>query len=435
MICHMLTGTMSPEKLEDMRVPSTHAPVVIQIPGSKSMTHRAFMLGAQTQSGCRILNPLLAEDTRATLACLEVLGMPHQRLGPDVVFPPVTTGLTHEGQPLDCKNSGTTLRLFLGQAARLQSEVLLTGDASLRTRPNHALLDALRDGGVRVKSSNGCAPVHVSGPIRSGCYRLNGQVSSQFASSLLCALAMTKGDSTLSVLQPILSRPYLDMTVQMLQGFGYAVHPQSHSDGMHYSVSGCDPVSPLEWTVEGDWSTALFPTIAGLLTQTPVELIGLSRDSVQGDRRWLDIVRAWGAECDWNRGRLRVRPGTRSGDQVVDLGACPDLFPGLCVLAAFRHGKTLLHGAPQLRYKESDRIRAMVQGLRALSVDLEEREDGVLIHGGRPTGGRVDGVGDHRIYMAFSVMGLGTSGGIDVSGYGCEAVSYPDFHLDLDKFR
>ena len=177
-----------------------------------------------------------------------------------------------------------------------------------------------------------------------------------------------------------------------------------------------------------------FPAAAGLLSDRVVTLSGLNPESRQGDRYWMKLLDDWGSEFRWAGRDLVMSPGWRGGHQEVDLSLCPDLFPILCVIASFRQGTTHLYGAPQLRHKESDRIAAMACGFRALNVSFEEREDGMLIHGGRPTGGQVDGFGDHRIYMAFSVMGLRTHGEVDVMGSRCSAVSYPNFHEDLARF-
>lgn len=406
--------------------------VSVVVPGSKSVTHRAFLLGALSGVGCRVSGGLLGADNRSTLSVLRGLGARFVvEDDGSVVFSPAR--LRAGSGTLDCGNSGTTLRLMVGQAAVLGGRVTLSGDGSLRSRPNGALLDALAALGARVGSVDGRAPVWVEGPLRAGEVVLPGGSSSQFASSLMLALARVPGESTLRLRGPVASRPYLDVTVAVAGAFGLRFGVEGDGDGLVVRVPGGQRVAAGEFAVEGDWSGAAFMMVAGAVLGRVVRLVGLRADSAQGDRGVVALVRRFGVGVEWVGDALVVSPGALVGGGWIDVGGTPDLFPPLCALAAVSRGRTVLFGAPGLRDKECDRIAAMGAGLRALGVVCSERGDGIEIEGGDVSGGSVHAFDDHRVHMAFSV--LGGVADVVVDGRGCEGVSYPGFHGDLARVR
>ena len=408
--------------------------VVLAVPTSKSVTHRALLLAAQSEIPCRIHRPLRGADNLATLACLRALGARADDDGPDLVFTP-TEGWQPPSHPLDCGNSGTTLRLLSSQAARLEADVTLTGDASLQARPNRALLQALEGLGVRTHSDGGRAPLTVCGPLQAGRASLPGQVSSQFASSLLLALAVTPGDSTLTLNAPVASRPYLDLTTRHAAAFGLRWSVDPFRGGLRCLIPGGQRPRCSEVQVEGDWSGAAFPLLAGILTGRSVRLCGLDPHSAQGDRALVSFLRAFGQAVEWQGAHLVLSPKPLVAPGPLDLGATPDLFPALAVLAARAPGDVVLHGAPSLRDKECDRIAAMAAGLQALGATVSERPDGACFGAfpADPRPAQVHSHHDHRVYMAFRVLSAVAS--VEVDGAGCEAVSYPDFETDLLAFR
>lgn len=441
---------------------SAGSPVVVAVPGSKSVTHRAFLLAALSRVPCRVEAPLLGEDCRSTLAVLRSMGArftvgegavdfepiddlhagtacgvgPRQcAIGDDEVCGPGCLPDRALDRQLDCGNSGTTLRLMLGQAARLRGVTTLTGDASLRTRPNGPLLDTLRARGAEVSHTHGRAPIAIGGPISPGAMALPPGVSSQYASSLMLAAALLDGDSVLRLPPPVSSRPYLGVTRAVAAGFGVALHFEPQADrGLWVRIPGGQRPAAERYTVEGDWSAAAFPLVAAAVLGRPVALTGLSPHSAQGDRIVPRLVASFGPRVVW-RGRtlcLEPAPLVAPADPI-DLGATPDLFPPLVALAALAEGETTFVGAPSLREKECDRITAMAEGLLAVGIECRERPDGLWVRGGKPWGGAVRSHGDHRIHMAFSVLARCAHLPLTVDGRGCEAVSYPDFHRDLDR--
>ncbi len=397
----------------------------VRVPGSKSLTHRAYVLAAQSATACTVVHPLIAADTAATLGALTALGadvrelQPHTRFQPAALHPP--------SKALDLRNAGTGLRLLTATAARLPAPSVLDGDASLRSRTSAPLLAALSRLGARITSQDGRPPITVQGPIQAGTVELPASSSSQYASALLLSLPMLNGDSQLRMEPPVASRPYIDLTLDVARHFGLTIS----SEGDTFHIAGGQQPDATSYEVEGDWSTAAFPLTAAAITGTTVTVDGLNLHSRQGDKAILEHLDAFGCKVHGTTltGGPLEAPGT------IDVAATPDAFPALSIVAAFAKGTTTFTGGGQLRHKECDRIRAMAQGLAGLGVQVEERPEGMIVHGGRPHGGKVHAYHDHRIHMAFAVAGLAADGQVDVDGGDSVNVSYPNFHQDLARIR
>lgn len=402
----------------------------VQAVPSKSVTHRAFLLAAQSSEPSTVRNPLLSDDTRAMLSALVALGA-RAHLDPD--HPDVVHFLPSAFRPpsaaLDCRNAGTALRLLTATAARLPVPGTLTGDASLRSRPNAALLDALRSLGATCTSHEGQAPITVKGPLRPGPVRLDATGSSQFVSALLLSLPFLPGPSLLQFTAAPASHPYLAVTRQVAAAFGVPLH--EHSNG--WSIPGqAQPRCPT-YTVEGDWSAAAFPLTAAAITGSNVAVRGLDPTSAQGDRAVLPHLAAFGATVHATRDEVQVTGGNLHSPGAIDVGATPDLFPVLAVVAAYARGTTTFTGGASLRNKESDRIAAMADGLQRMGIAAKETPDGLVVVGGRPQGATLTSRDDHRIHMALAVAALGATGPSRIDGAATAAVSYPGFHNDLES--
>jgi len=413
-----------------------HPRRLLRVPGSKSVTHRAFVLAASCVDGAIVRQPLLSGDTRSTLASLRSIGASwHIDANGDVHFAekrPCESAAT-----LDCGNSGTTLRLLAGQAARLTHPITLTGDASLQKRPNGPLLDALAQLGASTVSTDGRCPLTITGPVTAADVDMPANISSQYISSLLLALAMADGETArLSAQRPVSSRPYLDITTDVASAFGLSWHVDE-AEALTFDVPARQvPTAPTGgFVVEADWSTAAFPLVAAALSGISVGIEGLRRSSAQGDRAVVDVLARFGVRIAWrstdNGDVLEMDPAPLQAVEHIDVFATPDMFPALCALAACSAGSTRIDGAPSLRHKECDRIAAMVTGLRTLGVTVQELDDGAIITGGSIGAGAVQSHDDHRIHMAFSLLNLRCEGRIDVDHPDCVAISYPAFHDDL----
>ena len=408
-----------------LEVRSSEATGTVRAPPSKSYTHRAIVLAALSRGDSMLRRPLLSGDTLATLRGMEQFGAIVRREGDDLM---IRGGrLRAPSGQIDCGNSGTTLRLLTGIASLLKSDVVLTGDESLRTRPMKPLLAALNEMGVRAASASreGLPPITIRGPNNGRWTHIRGDVSSQFISSLLISSALKELDTEIVITTPLTSRP-------MWRSPGRCgparCDPVETKNG--YRVLGGQTYRPRDHTIPGDYSSASFPLVAGALTGK-VTVAGLDPDDRQGDRAVLDVLKRFGALVSVKGDEATVERGALKGIEV-DVGSMPDSFPVLAVLATQASGSTVLRNAKHLRFKESDRIATTVSFLTQMGADVEEREDGCVVRGPTRLRGRsIDPSGDHRILMAAAVAGLVADGRTTISDSDAYKVSYPGFVRDM----
>jgi 3-phosphoshikimate 1-carboxyvinyltransferase len=399
----------------------------VRAPPSKSYTHRAIVLAALSGGPCRIGRPLRAEDIDATIDGMRAFGAEIEEKGETLVVSAPSLG--PPSQIIDARNSGTTLRLLTSVAALFEGTTVLTGDASLQKRPMDPLIQALTGLGAGARSLDGSGhpPVEIRGVLRGGIAKIAGGVSSQFLSSLLISCPLARGDSTIRVLPPRQSEPYLAMTSHMIRAFRGDV--QEDSDG--FRIRGRQTYHPTDIDVPGDFSSAAFPMVAAAITQGDVTVTGVDFRTPQGDSRIVEHLRSFGARADVSGDRVRVRGAPLVG-QTVDVGDTPDLFPILAVLATQAEGETRFVNGSQLRFKESDRIESVVSALKALSANVKATADGCVVSGPtRLIGAPVDSRGDHRILMAAAVAGLVALGVVDITDPWCFRISYPSFLNDM----
>lgn len=403
----------------------------VQASPSKSYTHRALLLGLLAEGATTVRAPLLSEDPRATLAAVEALGARATRRDDGSVLIESDGAVRAARDAIDCLNSGTTLRLVSAIAALAgDGATTLTGDASLRKRPMQPLADALAQLGAKVETTQGRAPLSVLGPLEGGDATLPSDVSSQFVSAILLAGARTSRGVRARTIGDLKSLPYVEITVEMMRDFGVTASIDAPDT---FSVAGGQRYVAHDYTVPGDYSTAAFPLASGALAGD-VRVENLPERTAQGDKRVVEHLQSFGALVERGARHARVRAAPLRGARI-DLSDTPDLFPVLCAVAAHAQGETVLSGAAHLRFKESDRIRLMVENLQRCGVDAHEREDGAVIRGGkRVTPPRTPLVteGDHRILMACAVLALRADTPLALDDDECYRVSYPGF---LDDFR
>lgn len=404
----------------------------IRVPGDKSISHRALMLGAVAEGRSEVHGFLPGADCLATLAALEAMGVRIIRRD-DTVLTIEGVGLHGLQRPaaaLDMGNSGTAMRLMTGLLAGQSFDSILIGDESLARRPMERVAQPLRLMGARVDTRDGRPPVRVSGGRRlSGIHYAMTVASAQVKSAVLLAGLYARGAT--SVREPAVTR---DHTERMLEAFSQPVHREG--DVVRLAPKGALRATRIE--VPGDLSSATFMLLAGILApagELTVDDVGLNptRTGI------LQILRLMGAEIDVHTraggaraeplGRLVVRPSKLQAAaipaELVPLAI--DEFPAVFVAAAFACGETVICGAQELRHKESDRIAVMAAGLRALGVDVTETADGARIRGGAPAAGVVDSRGDHRIAMAFAAGAVGAAGPVRILDTANVATSFPGF--------
>lgn len=404
----------------------------ITVPGDKSVSHRALLLGAIAQGDTRVTNFLESADCLATLEVLRALGVhvEHTKPGHVVVHGAGRSGLSAPAVMLDCGNSGTSLRLLSGLLAGQAFTATLDGDQSLRRRPMRRVIEPLTRMGAEIKSHDGRAPLTVHGrrPLQPLKYELP-VASAQVKSAILLAGLYADGEVWLH--EPAISR---DHTERMLQAFGVEVL----RNGAWVGVRGGCALHAADVPVPGDLSAAAFFLAGAAMTpeaEVHIENVGVNptRDGV------LQLLRRMGAQVELRNPHqagaepvndIEVRGGRLRGIEITpaDVPLTIDELPVLLVAAASARGQTTLRGAGELRVKESDRLEAVAEGLRTLGVPVELFSDGMCVTGvERFRGGEIRSFGDHRIAMAFSIAALHATQPIVIRDCRNVATSFPDF--------
>lgn len=403
----------------------------LHVPGDKSISHRTALLSAVAEGSSTVKGFLLGDDCLATAAALRALGVDLSVDGGDLRVEGVgLDGLRASEGPLDLQNSGTGMRLLAGLLASQPFASELTGDESLQRRPMERVAKPLRAMGAEVETRSGTAPIRIHGR-----YPLNGLdytlpvASAQLKSAVLLAGLRARGRTV--VRSPGRSR---DHTERLLRSMGVIV--ESRLDEV-VSVRAPGRLKPIDSEIPGDFSSAAFFLIAGLLA-APGGLL-IRNVGVNPTRSGLlSVVEAMGGRIETRARRIL------GGEPVADIFVSRselrgievppewvplaiDEFPVLFIAAACARGTTVIRGAEELRYKESDRIGVMAAGLRALGADVAENADGLVIEGGKLQGGRLDAQGDHRIAMAFAIAGTVAVEPIEILGTDQVSTSFPDF--------
>jgi 3-phosphoshikimate 1-carboxyvinyltransferase len=428
----------------------------VRLPGDKSISHRALMLAALADGECRIRGAGDGADVRSTAAAMRALGAEVDAApeadGRNVgyrVRSAGADGLRQPAQPIDCGNSGTSLRLTAGLVAGLPMTVVLDGDDSLRGRPVARIIEPLRRMGAVLngRHDDSLPPLTVVGhtPLRAVDYT-TAVPSAQVKSAILLAGLRAEGRTT--VRERVATR---DHTERMLRARGVAVTTATTDAGVGWTVEGGIAVQPIDQTVPGDVSAAAFWLVAGAIhPDAELTLRGVGINPTR--RAVIDLLRAMGAAIDETRAAGAV-PDDGVGEPVADLAvrsselhaidlgpaevaAAIDEIPVLCLAAALADGTTTIRGAGELRRKESDRIAGIAAGLAALGARVEVDGDDLRIRGGRTLrGGGTDSLADHRLAMTFAIAGLVASEGTTVERSSSAAVSYPGFFVDLEGVR
>ncbi len=418
---------------------------IVHLPGDKSISHRSAMLASIADGTTRIENYAASADCTSTLECMRTLGVTIESDGgPIVVYGVGKDGLRSAAAPLDCGNSGTTMRLLSGILAGQPFETTLTGDDSLRSRPMKRIIEPLELMGASITSDGGRAPLTIRGtrPLDPITYR-PPVASAQIKSCVM--LAGLFGDGTTTVIEPV---PTRDHTERMLAWFGVDVDIKTEVDGTHISVNGDSRLTGRVLRVPGDISAAAFFLVAAACldgSDITMPKVGAnpSRYGI------IDVLRSLGADievskvieaCNEPVADIRVRGGLRemAGDEmpVIRGELIANMIDEIPILAVF--GTQLRKGleirdAGELRVKESDRIAAVVRNLRLMGAEVEEFDDGLRVAPSQLRGASVETYHDHRIAMAFAVAGLFADGETEVIGADCAAVSFPGFFETLES--
>jgi 3-phosphoshikimate 1-carboxyvinyltransferase len=404
----------------------------ICMPGDKSISHRALILGSIACGKTRVRGFLNGEDNRATLTCMRQLGVQIDEVSESelVVHGVGKQGLVASVEPLNCRNSGTAMRLLAGLLSAQVFDSTLIGDASLSARPMTRITDPLAFMGALIATTGeGTAPLYIQGMhhLKGVTYEMQ-IASAQVKSCLLLAGLYAKGQTI--VRSPGETR---DHTERMLKAMQYPIT----QDGNCISIEGGGELTACDIDIPSDLSSAAFFIVAAAIAKAG--MLTLNSVGVNPTRNGiLRILKQMGAEITLSNMHTSTNEpiadiciqasqlqGVVISEALVSLAI--DELPVIMIAAACAQGKTVLRGASELRVKESDRIHAMVVGLRAVGINVEEYEDGVVIEGGQLNGGEVDSFGDHRIAMSFLIAGLVASAPIIVSNCQPIKTSFPNF--------
>ena len=397
----------------------------LRVPPSKSYTHRALFCSALAQGESTLRSPLSCDDTRATSDALS-------RIGVATEWGAGTARVTRSGElklPSDvimCGESGTTLRFMTAICATTPHDTEISGEPSLLKRPVKDLAAALGELGAHCTSNLGYPPVHVRGPIKGGSVTISGNVSSQYVSALLLAAPLAGNPMEVKIAERLESKSYVQMTIEMQRDFGIQVDANDSLTDFRVLPQ---TYHPTEVEIEGDWSAAAFLLAGAIVAGEKVSVRGLDEKSQQADRHILDIL---------ERMKVQVKRGSDSvtaqkaqlGPGEFDVSDTPDLFPVICVLCATAHGTSTIKGIRRLRIKESNRVQAMSEGLKQMGIQTQESEDAFTVQGGKAHKAIIDPHRDHRIAMAFALIGLLTDE-VTVIDAECVGKSYPSFWYDI----
>jgi 3-phosphoshikimate 1-carboxyvinyltransferase len=419
--------------------PLTQAPrLAVTVPGSKSLTNRALVLAALSapDAGCTLHGVLRSEDTEVMVEALRALGFrvgadwPHRELYMHTAEEPVIPARSAD---LFVANSGTTMRFLTALVSLGQGRYRLDGVPRMRERPIEDLLATLRQLGVRATSElgNGCPPVVIEADgLRGGRAVIKGDVSSQFLSGLLLAAPFADAEVVLEVEGPLVSVPYVDMTLQLMHRWGLSVECDAHR---RFRIPGRQRPTLSIYHIEPDASAATYFWGAAAITGGTIAVAGLSADSLQGDVRFVEILEEMGCTVVRKASALSVSGGPLHGIDV-DMNDISDTVMTLAAVACFARGPTTIRNVAHIRHKETDRLAALATELRRVGARVKESADGLTIHPAPLHGAEVETYNDHRMAMSMALIGLQVPGVI-IKDPGCVAKTYPEFFADLERLR
>jgi len=406
-----------------------HLEGVVSAPPSKAYTHRMVIAASLSIGTSRIRNPLVSDDTQVTIEAAQALGAATE-FGENCWTIQGTKQTQTPRQPIDCRESGSTLRFMIPVAALAPGPTKFLFGASFEQRPVAPLLESLKELGVKSTIQSGGSSVSVGGGgIRGGKTSIRGDVSSQFISGLLFACPKAKEDTKINVTTKLESKGYVEMTLEVLRKHGIKTSVDHDLSWLRIPANQC--YSPYDHTVPGDFSSAAFLLAAAAVTSSHVTVNHLDYQTAQGDKAIVGILEKMGVPVKIGDNCVAVTGKPLTGVDI-DVADIPDLVPVCAVLACYGKGRSKIYNAKRLRYKESDRLDSISTELRKMGADITVKDDGLTINGGCPLRGTtVNPHNDHRIAMACAVAALGAKGATHVHNVECVNKSYPQFFCDL----
>lgn len=406
----------------------------IFVPPSKSISHRAIMAAALANGTSRIDHVLMSEDVRATIEAVKSFGadIAVEQESEDGLFTVLVTGNPKpEARDclVNCEESGSTVRFILPIIAIDAENCVITGNGRLVERPLTPYIDIFKEQGFEIEQGENQLPLIISGDLKSGTFNIRGDISSQFITGLFFALPLLDGDSKIKLTRKLESKPYVDLTIEVLAEFGIEIEKESEDT---FKIPGNQSYRPTSISIRGDFSQAAFWFVNGLINKKTV-LRNISKESTQGDFQIVEILNRIGGKVSFDEGNsdwISLPSNSHSFD--IDVSDIPDLVPILAIAAGLSKGITHLTGAKRLRYKESDRIRSTAEMLLSFGVAVEEEEDGLIIHGTTQFNSAIiNSFNDHRIAIAAAIGSGRATGPVVIENAHCVNKSYPNFWKDF----
>lgn len=404
--------------------------IAVKIPGSKSITHRALICGSLADGTSTLKGYLLCDDTSFTMDCMKMFSSGIDLLDNKLIFYgrkdkfPESKGINH----VYFGDSGTSMRLLLSVLALTKGDYIVTGSKRMKHRPVGELISALSDMGVDVwcMEKDGFPPVFLKAcGIRGGRVRINGEHSSQYISSILISSPYAERDVEIELAQEPVSRPYIDITIDVMNQFGVNVIRDGYG---YFRVNSGSSYIARDFQVEGDVSSASYFWGASAISGIKVTTLNIFPfKTKQGDIRFLDVLEEMGCRVIREEDRVSVMRGDELKGIEVDMGDMPDMVPTLSVVSLFSRGKTVIRNVRHLIYKESNRLSTLAGNIRNMGGEAELTQDGIIVHGGRRLHpALISPQNDHRIAMSFAMASLKVPG-IKILNKDCVHKSFPDF--------
>ena len=394
---------------------------IVDIPSSKSLCHRAIIAASLACGVSKISNITFSKDIEATIMAMSACGAKMERDGNTLIITGSMVRRVYD--QIDCNESGSTIRFMIPIALVCDAPITFTGKNNLVNRPLDPFFEIFDNQNIEYERKDAYLPLKVNSGLKSGIFKIRGDISSQFITGLLFALPLLKGDSKIIITTNLESKGYIDLTLDVLKTFGIDI---INNDYKEFIIKGNQEYMPHDYNVEGDFSQAAFFLVANCLGAN-FNLRMMDMNSHQGDKKILKDLEDFGANITYKDSILSCNANELKG-ATIDFSQSPDLGPALTVLAALSNGRSDFINASRLRIKECDRITCMKNELEKLGANIEELPDGMIIYGVNSLhGGIVDSCNDHRVAMAIAMASLKCDGEIKILNASCVSKSFPHF--------
>ncbi|MCF8778104.1 3-phosphoshikimate 1-carboxyvinyltransferase [Vibrio sp. IRLE0018] len=406
----------------------------VNLPGSKSVSNRALLLAALAQGTTRLTNLLDSDDIRHMLNALTKLGV-HYELSDDKTVC-VVEGLGRpftatEAQELFLGNAGTAMRPLAAALCLGKGEFVLTGEPRMKERPIGHLVDALREAGAQIEylENENYPPLKINATgLQAGTVNIDGSISSQFLTAFLMAAPLAQGEVKIHIVGELVSKPYIDITLHIMKQFGVDVVNNAYQEFV--IPAGQNYVSPGQFLVEGDASSASYFLAAAAIKGGEIKVTGIGKNSIQGDIHFADALEKMGAEIEWGEDYVISRVGQLKGIDM-DYNHIPDAAMTIATTALFAEGTTAIRNVYNWRVKETDRLTAMATELRKVGAEVEEGEDYLIVNPPKQLKhASIDTYDDHRVAMCFSLVALSDTA-VTINDPKCTSKTFPDYFEKL----